>query len=111
MAVAHWSGQALNMANIIVIPLIFGLGVDNGIHIVERFRRSGSARAFYQSSTPKAAILSSLTTMATFSSLLLADHRGMYSIGFLLTIAIGFLLFYSLTVLPALLFSVKKKIA
>lgn len=111
MAVAYWSGQALNMANIIVIPLIFGLGVDNGIHIVERFRSSGSARAFYQSSTPKAAILSSLTTMATFSSLLLADHRGMYSIGFLLTIAIGFLLFYSLTVLPALLFSVKKKTA
>ncbi|GLS91231.1 RND transporter [Psychromonas marina] len=108
MAVAHWSGQALNMANIIVIPLIFGLGVDNGIHIVERFRSSGSARAFYQSSTPRAAILSSLTTMATFGSLLLADHRGMYSIGFLLTIAIGFLLFYSLTVLPALLFSVKK---
>ncbi|MFC1520738.1 MMPL family transporter, partial [Pseudomonadota bacterium] len=108
MAVAHWSGQALNMANIIVIPLIFGLGVDNGIHIVERFRAVGSARAFYQSSTPRAAVLSSLTTMATFGSLLLADHRGMYSIGFLLTIAIGFLLFYSLTVLPALLFSVKK---
>ncbi|MGY5450594.1 MMPL family transporter [Agarivorans sp. MS3-6] len=108
MAVAHWSGLALNMANIIVIPLIFGLGVDNGIHIVERFRSVGSARAFFQSSTPRAAVLSSLTTMATFGSLLLADHRGMYSIGFLLTIAIGFLLFYSLTVLPALLFSVKK---
>ncbi|MCL1144181.1 MMPL family transporter [Shewanella gaetbuli] len=108
MAVAHWSGQALNMANIIVIPLIFGLGVDNGIHIVERFRSVESVKAFYQSSTPRAAVLSSLTTMVTFGSLLLADHRGMYSIGFLLTIAIGFLLLYSLTVLPALLFSVKK---
>ncbi|MBD1577504.1 MMPL family transporter [Vibrio sp. S11_S32] len=108
MAVAHWSGYSLNMANIIVIPLIFGLGVDNGIHIVERFRSVGSVKEFYQSSTPKAAILSSLTTIVTFGSLLLADHRGMFSIGFLLTIAIGFLLLYSLTVLPALLFSVKK---
>ncbi|GLT14070.1 hypothetical protein GCM10007931_10440 [Vibrio algivorus] len=108
MAVAHWSGFSLNMANIIVIPLIFGLGVDNGIHIVERFREVGSVKAFYSSSTPKAAILSSLTTIVTFGSLLLADHRGMFSIGFLLTIAIGFLLIYSLTVLPALLFSVKK---
>ncbi|HBV75972.1 MAG TPA: hypothetical protein DEB62_06185 [Vibrio sp.] len=108
MAVAHWSGFSLNMANIIVIPLIFGLGVDNGIHIVERFREVGSVKAFYQSSTPKAAILSSLTTIVTFGSLLLADHRGMFSIGFLLTIAIGFLLVYSLTVLPALLFSTKK---
>lgn len=108
MAVAHWAGFSLNMANIIVVPLIFGLGVDNGIHIVERFRSVGSVKAFYQSSTPKAAILSSLTTIVTFGSLLLADHRGMFSIGFLLTIAIGFLLIYSLTVLPALLFSVKK---
>ena len=110
MAVAHWSGFSLNMANIIVIPLIFGLGVDNGIHIVERFREVGSVKAFYQSSTPKAAILSSLTTIVTFGSLLLADHRGMFSIGFLLTIAIGFLLVYSLTVLPALLFSMKKTV-
>ncbi|WP_051241137.1 MMPL family transporter [Vibrio litoralis] len=110
MAVAHWSGFSLNMANIIVIPLIFGLGVDNGIHIVERFREVGSVKAFYQSSTPKAAILSSLTTIVTFGSLLLADHRGMFSIGFLLTIAIGFLLVYSLTVLPALLFSTKKAV-
>lgn len=110
MVVAHWSGFSLNMANIIVIPLIFGLGVDNGIHIVERFREVGSVKAFYQSSTPKAAILSSLTTIVTFGSLLLADHRGMFSIGFLLTIAIGFLLVYSLTVLPALLFSTKKAV-
>lgn len=108
MAVAHWSGFSFNMANIIVIPLIFGLGVDNGIHIVERFRSVGSVKAFYQSSTSKAAILSSLTTMVTFGSLLLADHRGMFSIGFLLTVAIGFLLVYSMTVLPALLFTVKK---
>ncbi|GGB06014.1 MMPL family transporter [Agarivorans gilvus] len=108
MAAAHWTGMALNMANIIVIPLIFGLGVDNGSHIVERFRSVASVRAFYQSSTPKAAILSSLTTMATFGSLLFAEHRGMYSIGFLLSIAIGFLLLYSLTVLPALLFGVKQ---
>ena len=110
MAVAHWSGFSLNMATFIVIPLIFGLGVDNGIHIVERFREVGSVKAFYQSSTPKAAILSSLTTIVTFGSLLLADHRGMFSIGFLLTIAIGFLLVYSLTVLPALLFSTKKRV-
>ncbi|WP_105901963.1 MMPL family transporter [Vibrio gangliei] len=108
MAVAHWTGYSLNMANIIVIPLIFGLGVDNGIHIVERFRAVDSVRAFYRSSTPKAAILSSLTTIVTFGSLLFAAHRGMFSIGFLLTIAIGFLLFYSLTVLPALLFSTRK---
>ncbi|MFV0574699.1 MAG: MMPL family transporter [Vibrio sp.] len=109
MAIAHWTGFALNMANIIVIPLIFGLGVDNGIHIVERFREVNSVEAFYQSSTPKAAILSSLTTIVTFGSLLFADHRGMFSIGFLLTIAIGFLLLYSLTVLPAFLFKTQKK--
>ncbi|MGB2079494.1 MAG: MMPL family transporter [Vibrio sp.] len=110
MAVAHWTGFSLNMANIIVIPLIFGLGVDNGIHIVERFRALDSVRGFYRSSTPKAAILSSLTTIVTFGSLLFAAHRGMFSIGILLTIAIAFLLVYSLTVLPALLFSTRKEV-
>ncbi|CAN0524261.1 unnamed protein product, partial [Scytosiphon promiscuus] len=30
-------GQSLNMASVLVLPLIFGLGVDNGIHVVDRF--------------------------------------------------------------------------
>ncbi|PMG40068.1 hypothetical protein FCV82_00190 [Vibrio breoganii] len=103
LAIAHWFGQSLNMANIIVIPLIFGLGVDNGIHIVKRFRHEQTITRFFSSSTPKATLISCLTTIATFGALTLAEHQGMYSIGFLLTIALSAILCFSLLILPAFL--------
>ncbi|GAM68241.1 hopanoid-associated RND transporter [Vibrio sp. JCM 19236] len=81
LAIAHWFGQSLNMANIIVVPLIFGLGVDNGIHIVKRFRHEQTITRFFSSSTPKATLISCLTTIATFGALTLAEHQGMHSIG------------------------------
>ncbi|GIT39870.1 MAG: hypothetical protein Ct9H300mP8_10660 [Gammaproteobacteria bacterium] len=58
VAVAVLIDMPLNMANILVIPLIFGLGVDNGIHVVERFRRSGAVAELMHSSTPRAVVLS-----------------------------------------------------
>ena len=103
LAVAVVIKQPLNMANIVVVPLIFGLGVDNGIHIVRRFHETDRLRHLFDSSTPRAVMLSSLTTMGTFGALALSEHQGMFSIGLLLTVAIGFLLLFTLFFLPALL--------
>ena len=93
----------LNMANVVVIPLIFGLGVDNGIHIVKRFHQSSNVEALMHSSTPKAVFLSNLTTLGTFSALSFSSHQGIYSIGILLTIALTSLIVLTLVSLPALL--------
>lgn len=93
----------LNMANVVVIPLIFGLGVDNGIHVVERFRESASLAALSTSSTPNAVFLSTLTTLGTFSALSFSSHQGIYSIGVLLTMALIALMFLTMVSLPALL--------
>ena len=93
----------LNMANILVLPLIFGLGVDNGIHVVHRFRRDGSVDALLHSSTPRAVVISTLTTIGTFAALSLSPHRGTASVGLLLCFAISFLLVFVLVVLPLLL--------
>jgi predicted RND superfamily exporter protein len=92
-----------------VIPLIFGLGVDNGIHIVKRFRAVRNLTAFFRTSTPKASLVSCLTTLATFGALIVADHQGMHSIGLVLTIALSCILVFSLTLLPLLLEVTKKK--
>lgn len=92
-----------NMANILVLPLIFGLGVDNGIHVVERFRREGDVGHLMHSSTPRAVLLSTLTTVGAFAALALSPHRGTASIGELLTIAVAFLLVFTILVLPVLL--------
>jgi len=97
------AGLPLNMANVVVIPLIFGLGVDNGIHIVKRYHQVGSVEALVHSSTPKAVFLSNLTTLGTFCALSFSTHQGIYSIGVLLTIALVSLMLLTLISLPALL--------
>ena len=97
-------GIPLNMASVLVLPLIFGLGVDNGIHMVERYRaeRRG-VEGFMKSSTPRAVLLSTLTTIGTFAALMISPHAGTASIGFLLTVAVGYLLLFTVFLLPLLL--------
>ena len=105
LAVCSVLGISLNMANILMVPLILGLGVDTGIHIVHRHRqaqREGGRQAM-DPAIRRAVSISGLTTVATFCSLSLSPHQGAASIGLLLTIAISLLLIISLVLLPILL--------
>lgn len=93
-----------NLANLVVLPLIIGIGVDNGIHVVHRFRESQiTAFQVVSGSTGKAIILSSITSMIGFGSMTVAHHQGIYSIGLVLTLGIGTCLWVSITFLPVLL--------
>jgi predicted RND superfamily exporter protein len=92
-----------NMSNVIVIPLVMGLGVDNGIHMLMRFRRNPSLEAVLESSTPRAIVLSGLTTLGAFGALSISSHLGIRSLGIMLTLSLVFLLASTLVVLPALL--------
>ena len=94
---------SFNHANVIVLPLLFGLGVANGIHLLARERREGAAAPAIRSSTPRAVLFSALTTAASFASLGISHHPGTASMGILLTIALVSLLVCSLTVLPGLM--------
>ncbi len=96
-------GMPFNQANIIVLPLIMGLGVDNGIHVLMRYRQNGSLDNLMTSSTPRAIILSTLTTIGAFGALSVSTHAGTASIGILLTVAMGYLLIATVFVLPAML--------
>ena len=93
----------LNMANILVMPLIFGLGVDSGVHVVDRYRGEGDVPHLMHSSTPRAVVLSALTTVGAFSALALSPHAGTASIGLLLAIAVSLLLVFTVFLLPVLL--------
>jgi len=92
-----------NFANLIVLPLLFGLGVANGIHLVLRRRAEGGVTEVMASSTPRAVVFSALTTIGSFSSIALSSHPGTASMGILLTIAIALTLACTLIVLPALM--------
>jgi hopanoid biosynthesis associated RND transporter like protein HpnN len=91
-----------NFANVIVLPLLFGLGVASGIHMVIRARGAGGA-GLLSTSTPRAVLFSALTTIGSFGALALSSHRGTASMGILLTIAITLTMLCTLIVLPALL--------
>lgn len=90
-----WLDIALNPANMIVLPLILGLGIDNGVHIVHDFRQqSGCYRL--SASTANAVVINSLGNMVGFGALMLASHQGLQSLGRVLTIGMGCILFSAL---------------
>ncbi len=93
-----------NFANVIVLPLLFGIGVDSAIHLVLRAhgRNAGEGRLL-ETSTARGIVYSGLTTICSFGSLMLSPHRGTASMGSLLAIGIAATLVSALIVLPALL--------
>lgn len=94
--------NSFNFANIIALPLLMGMGVDSGIHIMHRLKSGLSCnKEILQSSTARGVFFSSLTTMCSFSSLAFTPHVGTASMGLLLAVGIFFTLVCTLIVLPA----------
>ncbi|QPK64441.1 MMPL family transporter [Methylomonas sp. LL1] len=92
-----------NFANIIVLPLLLGIGVDSGIHIVYRLQHQHDAEdTVLQSSSARGVFYSALTTLCSFSSLAFNTHAGTASMGLLLAIGISLMLICCLLVLPAI---------
>jgi len=98
------TGYSINPANIIVLPLMFGIGVASGVHMMHRYRQQPRRRPpGLASGTGKGIILTSLTTIIAFSSMLLARHKGIESLGFVLGVGIFMTLLACLTIMPAVL--------
>lgn len=93
-----------NFANIIALPLLLGIGVDSGIHIVHRFRTSsGPTMDLLRTSSARAVVVSALTAIGGIGNLAFSPHLGTASMGKLLTIGIAITLICMLVVLPSLL--------
>jgi uncharacterized protein len=97
-----WLDIPLNPANIMVLPLVIGIGVTNGIHILNRFAEEQTPSILGRS-TGKAVLVSGLTSMAGFGSLILAKHQGIHSLGCIMTAGLATCMIAGLTFLPALL--------
>ena len=97
-------GEQINPANIIVLPLMFGIGVDAGVHMLHRFRlQPDAAPPGLASGTGKGITVTSLTTIVGFGTMMLARHRGIASLGFVLSVGILLTLLACLIVMPAIL--------
>lgn len=92
-----------NFANIIALPLLLGIGVDNGIHLVHRYHHLDKQKPLFASSTSKAILASTMTTICSFGNLAFSKHLGMASMGQLLAIGMLIMLACTLFILPLLL--------
>ena len=97
-----WNGVPFNPANIMTLPLVIGIGVTNGIHILNRYAEERTPGILARS-TGKAVLVSGLTAIAGFGSLILAQHRGIHSLGYIMAFGIAMCMIAALTFLPALL--------
>ncbi len=97
-----WLGIEFNPANIVTLPLIIGIDVAFGVYIIDRYREEGKLSIF-SGSTGKAIIMSSLTSLFGFSSLLVSQFLGMYSIGQLMSLGLAIGLVTSIFILPQIL--------
>lgn len=95
-------GVNLNPANLIILPLILGIGVDNGVHVMHDYRHQ-TGRYQCSPSLVNALFLTSFANMSGFASMILAAHQGLKSIGLVLTLGVASCLFVSVVLLPSIL--------
>jgi predicted RND superfamily exporter protein len=98
------SGMKLNFYNMVIIPSIIGIGIDNGVHIYHRYLQEGKGSIVKVLRFTGGAIsISSITTMVGFSGLVFAHHPGLNAIGKLALLGISLALIAALSVLPSVL--------
>ena len=95
-------GIKFDFSNIMAIPLILGIGIDDAIHIIHRYRIEGKIPIVLRTAG-KAILLTSLTTMVGFGSLGFSPHRGLAGMGHVLAIGVAACFLTSVFVLPAIL--------
>ena len=100
----YFFGLQFNMGNVFGLPLILGAAAEYGLNIVLRFMEGRDhGGPLIARSTMMAVLVSGLTTIVGFGSLMIADHRGIFGLGLLLTLGTITSLIAALVVLPVLL--------
>jgi predicted RND superfamily exporter protein len=96
-----WMGVSFNVLTTVVVPLLIGLGVDDGIHVVHRIRESLSPE-IAAVSVGRAITMTTATTSTSTLAFLISDHPGMESLALVLIIGLPLCLVASVMLVPAL---------
>lgn len=104
------TGILLSMMTVMGVPLIIGIGIDDGVHIMHRWRNEGNGRIrTVYSSTGKAILLTSLTTMFAFGSLMFSVMPGFSLFGGALFLGVGACFLTTVIILPGILGIIDRK--
>lgn len=90
-----------NVVNFVALPMSVGIGAVYGVHALHRMRELND-ETLLSSSTGPALLLSGVTTMVGFASLMTAHHRGLSSLGFVISVGVAVNFIVSLVYLPVL---------
>ena len=96
-------GVPLNPLNVMALPIVIGIAVDNGVYLVHRFQSEQGDLFRTLAGTGRSVLMTSATTMAGFGALMFTSHRGLASFAIALTLGVGAALTVALFVLPQLL--------
>lgn len=108
LGIMGWFHIQFNPANIMTLPMLLGIGVAYGVYTTDRFREVGKMEIF-STSTGKAIILSSFTSLFGFAAMLISEHRGLFSMGLVMSLGVSLCLVTSLGLLPQILRLLEKK--
>ncbi|RMB07745.1 efflux RND transporter permease subunit [Eilatimonas milleporae] len=110
LALMAATGLPLSIINMVILPSLVGIAVDNGIHIFRRFQESGGAVMDVMATTGRAATVTTLTTLIGFGGLVTASMGGLRSMGVLALIGFSVCLLLTWTLLPALLLLFRRRL-
>ncbi|MAE70255.1 MAG: hypothetical protein CME06_07270 [Gemmatimonadetes bacterium] len=97
-------GIDFSFANVVAVPLLLGIGIDDGVHMMHRYLEEGRGRIRHVlRHTGRAVLLTSATTVIGFGVFELADHNGLESLGRVMVIGVTACFLASVTALPTLL--------
>jgi hopanoid biosynthesis associated RND transporter like protein HpnN len=97
-------GVPLNPANMIALPLILGVGVDNGVHVLHDYLApKAEGRCALSRAIGRGVLVKALTTMIGFGTLMISRQPGLAGLGLCLTLGVACCMVSSLVFLPALL--------
>ncbi len=91
-----------NFLNIMILPMIVGIGLDDGVHFTNTYRQTAPLyRPDGLRRTGRAVVLTSLTTLIGFGSITLSHYPGLRSMGYVSVLGITACMAASLIILPA----------
>jgi hypothetical protein len=97
-------GVPLNPANMIAFPLILGVGVDNGVHVLHDYLiRRAEGRSTISYAIGRGVLVKALTSMIGFGTLMISSERGLAGLGLILTLGVACSMLSALVFLPAVL--------
>jgi len=105
------AGIKFDFVNIIAVPLLIGIGIDDAVHVNHRYLVEGPGRMnIVIAATGKAVLLTSLTTIIGFASFIPSIMRAMRSTGIVLSVAMALAFIFSVTFHPAALLITAEKL-